>query len=108
MGYFALAVIALIAAGFLLSRTRFHVQQDVEPQGDDHRAREKEKALKAMSMNQHVKAMALNEGDVSELAYDGATAIVIMEDTANVYEWDGFNWIDRFPDPPLHVERESK
>lgn len=73
----------------------------VKPQRPDpnveYRRQEKEKAIRAMSVAQRQKAAELNEGDVADLEMNGSVAIIIMEATASVYEWNGFDWEDRFP-----------
>lgn len=79
---------------------RLFGRHEVQPRPDpnvEYRRHEKEKAIAAMSVTQRLKAAELNEGDVADLEWNGATAIVIMEATSNVYEWDGFNWVDRYP-----------
>lgn len=103
---FLLMVLTVIVLVILFKRRSKQLEEMTAHSNADYRKREKEKAIKGMSMLQRQKAAALNEGDVSDLEYDGHTPIIIMEATSNVYEWDGESWIDRFPDQPLYVTKK--
>jgi hypothetical protein len=94
-----LVIIGLVwRVRYVQNYRNMHVSSSISA---EYRQREKAKARAAMSQLQYEKALALNQGDVADLEWDGRIAVIIMEKTCGVYEWDGWNWVDRNPDSQL-------
>lgn len=95
--HFALIAIGFLAALVLMRRPKPKPPAPSLDPNVAYRRQQKCKAWRAMSMHQRLRAAELGEGDVADLEWDGQIAVIIMEATCSVYEWDGFDWIDRNP-----------